>query len=229
MPKLSRKVDSSSNTVYIRIMAYSTSTVPLQPKTGLSHTSFSLTQGAYVRNRGSAVTFSLTTIANATAAFAAGAFFEVNSINFPGLYRLDIPDAAFASGSPFVIVGLRPATAANSPIDLEIELTGWDNTDAVRGGLTALPNNTNLAAMYAAFEAGQAQAGGASSITLRSGASSTTDIYKDQAIHIVSGTGSGQTNRITAYDGTTKVATVSTAWATPPASGSNYVVLGRIG
>src|SRR5574343_2108750 len=40
---------------------------------------------------------------------------------------------------------------------------------------------TNLSNAYAAFETGTAQAGGASSITLRSGASSTTDIFKNQA------------------------------------------------
>ena len=46
---------------------------------------------------------------------------------------------------------------------------------------------------------------------------------------IYSGTGAGQTNQITGYNGSTKVATVETAWATQPDSTSLYVVLGRIG
>ena len=50
-----------------------------------------------------------------------------------------------------------------------------------------------------------------------------------QVIFILSGTGAGQTNRITAYDGSTKVATVGTAWVTQPDNTSVYLVLGRVG
>jgi hypothetical protein len=45
-----------------------------------------------------------------------------------------------ATGSPYAIVSIRPTTNTNSAIDFEIELTGWDNQDGVRGGMTALPN-----------------------------------------------------------------------------------------
>lgn len=100
------------------------------------------------------------------------------------------------------------------------------------GGAEGDVTNTaisNFSSAYTAFETGTAQAGGASTITLRSGSSSTNDIFKDQAIFIMSGTGACQTNRITAYNGTTKVATVGTAWATQPDNTSVYIVLGRIG
>lgn len=229
MPKFDRQVNSSSNSVYLRVVSFSASNVPLQPSTGLTRSSFTNTQGVYIQNRGTINSFALTTLAAITSPFTAGGFIEVHAASAPGLYRLDVPDAAFASGSPFVVVSLRPTTASINPIDMEIALTGWDNTDGVRGGLTALPNNTNLASLYTAFETGTAQAGAASAITLRSGASATNDIYKDEAIVIVSGTGVGQTNRITAYNGSTKVATVATAWVTQPNNTSVYVVLGRIG
>jgi hypothetical protein len=97
---------------------------------------------------------------------------------------------------------------------------------AIIGDTTAATNMKNV---YGALETGTAQAGGASSITLRAGASAVTDYYMDQAVFILSGTGAGQTNRITAYDGTTKVATVGTTWATQPDNTSVYDVVGRIG
>src|SRR5436853_5046996 len=49
------------------------------------------------------------------------------------------------------------------------------------------------------FEAGTAQAGAAGSITLRSGASATDNLYTRQLVAIVSGTGAGQTRFISAY------------------------------
>lgn len=71
---------------------------------------------------------------------------------------------------------------------------------------------------------GLAQAGAASTITLKSSASSTDDIYNNNIINIASGTGVGQTRRITAYNGTTKVATVSQSWVTNPDATSGYMI-----
>lgn len=61
---------------------------------------------------------------------------------------------------------------------------------------------------------GTAQGGAATTITLAaSGTSSTNDFYVGHVIQITSGTGSSNTGRIiTAYNGTTKVATVSPGW-----------------
>lgn len=70
-------------------------------------------------------------------------------------------------------------------------------------------------------ESGTAQAGTTSSITLASGASAVTDYYVGKTVSVTGGTGSGQIAEITAYDGTTKVATVRGTW-TAPASGSTY-------
>jgi len=80
-----------------------------------------------------------------------GGFVEIDSTHCPGLYRLDIPDAALASGR-FVTIMLSGA-ANMAPVLLEIELTGWNNQDAVRGGLTALPN-ANAAASGGLITAG---------------------------------------------------------------------------
>ncbi len=71
---------------------------------------------------------------------------------------------------------------------------------------------------------GTAQAGAATSITLDAGASATNNLYQNQAIYILSGTGAGQTNKISSYDGTTKIAIVSTTWATNPAVDSVFII-----
>jgi hypothetical protein len=72
---------------------------------------------------------------------------------------------------------------------------------------------------------GLAQAGAASTITLNTLASSNNDVYVGQAIFIRSGTGEDQRKFITAYNGTTKVATVHTPWDIIPDSTSAYVML----
>jgi hypothetical protein len=73
---------------------------------------------------------------------------------------------------------------------------------------------------YGAAIALQGAASG--SATLDAGASGVVDYYRDQFITIVGGTGAGQTRRITAYNQTTKVATVDRSWGTTPVAGSTY-------
>lgn len=96
---------------------------------------------------------------------------------------------------------------------------------------TTTPDGTSTFAIYASLDAqsysdqGMAQAGGATSITLAATASATSNIYNGSLITIITGTGSGQTNEITAYNGSTKVATVANAWSVNPDSTSYYAVI----
>lgn len=69
-----------------------------------------------------------------------------------------------------------------------------------------------------------AQSGGSTSITLDASASAVNDFYRDAWVTITGGTGSGQTRQITAYNGTSKAATVAT-WATNPDNTSTFAVL----
>lgn len=59
-------------------------------------------------------------------------------------------------------------------------------------------------------------------IKLSSSANSTNDYYKGWWIKITSGTGVEQTRRLSSYDGTTKVANITTSWITIPDATSNY-------
>ena len=69
---------------------------------------------------------------------------------------------------------------------------------------------------------GTAQSGGASTITLSASTSSVDQFWTGYQIYIEGGTGSGQSRTISNYVGSTKVATVSTAWSTQPDNTSTY-------
>lgn len=75
-----------------------------------------------------------------------------------------------------------------------------------------------------------AQAGSTSTtLVLDAGASATTDFYVGEWTMLTGGTGSGQTRLCTAYNGTTKTATVTPAWAVTPDATSTFAVLGVAG
>jgi hypothetical protein len=82
----------------------------------------------------------------------------------------------------------------------------------------------------AAAITGTAQAGAAGSITLESGSSATTNVYVGMVITITGGTGEGESGVITAYNGSTKVATVQKTTATfAPDGTSGYSIAANVG
>lgn len=99
--------------------------------------------------------------------------------------------------------GITAASIADAAIDRA--------TFAADTGLQAVRSNT-------------AQAGASTTITLDASASSVTDFYKNSLVVLTGGTGVGQGRYITAYNGTTKVATV-TAWATNPDATSTFAII----
>ena len=75
---------------------------------------------------------------------------------------------------------------------------------------------------------GTAQAGGASTITLDSGASALNSFYNGCYVNVTNNSPAnalGQARRITGYVGSTKVATVEAAWGTNPDVTSTFEVL----
>lgn len=70
-----------------------------------------------------------------------------------------------------------------------------------------------------------AQAGAASTITLDASASAVDSFYLGQQVVLTSGTGAGQVRLITGYVGSTKVATVGSAWATNPDNTSVFALV----
>ena len=72
------------------------------------------------------------------------------------------------------------------------------------------------------------QSATSNSITLDNSASAVDDHFKDLYIRITGGTGVGQLRLITAYNGTTKVATISGTWDVIPDSSSTYTCSGYL-
>lgn len=119
--KLSIKAGSTSQSINIFIQDSSSTTGA--GLTGLAFNTASLV-AYYALPRAAAVAITLAT-QTVTGAFSSGGFVEISSANMPGWYRLDLPDAALASGR-FVSLHLKGATNM-APLPIEIELTGWDN------------------------------------------------------------------------------------------------------
>jgi hypothetical protein len=113
---------------------------------------------------------------------------------------------------------------------LIIDYTGSTRVAVVDRDWRTAPDNTSEYEILASpnlmsTNEGLAQGGGASTITLNANASSTNDTYVGQTVVIRTGTGQDQSRLITAYNGSTKVATVAQAWATQPTSSSAYMIL----
>lgn len=90
-----------------------------------------------------------------------------------------------------------------------------------------LSNHTTVSTMGQIMQVsrtGTAQAGASTSITLDASASAVDNIYNGCTVFLTSGTGAGESNEITAYNGTTKVATVRNTWVTTPSSSSVFVL-----
>lgn len=122
------KKGATSQSVYVEILD-STSTTGGR-KTGLLFNTASLT-AYYVRNGASAAAITLATLAAANSAWASGGFKEVDATNLPGVYRLDIPDAAVASGAESVVVTLKGA-AGMAQVSLEVQLSAIDMQDTAQ-------------------------------------------------------------------------------------------------
>ena len=73
--------------------------------TGITYTHPTL-QGFYLRERSNPVAFGFTA-QTPTGSWVSGGLAEINTSNHPGTYRIDIPDAAFASGAKNVLVSVR--------------------------------------------------------------------------------------------------------------------------
>lgn len=85
---------------------------------------------------------------------------------------------------------------------------------ATRDTFIGYKAGANITAPYG--PSGTAQTGGATSITLPTSFSDITDYYKTVNITLTGGMGAGQIATISAYDGSTKIATVTPAWGTIP-------------
>ena len=130
------------------------------------------------------------------------------------MYNISTADALKFITTNYIPV--KTLTANNGSVQ-------WNVQQAAANGSIDIVDVTNGGSGYVG-DIGVAQAGAASAITLAAGASGSDGIYNDSSIYLTSGTGSGQLRLVQSYNGTTKVATVSTSWSTQPDATTNYVV-----
>ncbi len=128
--------------VYVYFVDDDGGTAPGEPTTGLLFSDIQTGGSAsYVRQGAARVGLTLITLASASATHADGGFILVDDTNMPGLYRVDFPDAAFVTGADQVFIHLFAASGKNTVMrPVAIDITDVDLRDAVRGGMTALPN-----------------------------------------------------------------------------------------
>lgn len=107
--------------------------------TGLAYNSAGLTCYRARDDDGNAGATAISLVTATRGTWASGGFVEKDATNMPGWYLLSLPNNALATGSRTVGIHLKGATNM-APLPIEVLLTGVDDQDAVRGGMTALPN-----------------------------------------------------------------------------------------
>jgi hypothetical protein len=104
--------------------------------TGLTYQTSGL-RAYYVRNRSTPVQITLVNQTN-NGAWNSGGFAEIDPVNMPGLYRIDVPNAAFASGSSDVTINVRGAAGTNGAVlTVNLAYTQVDMTQSVPTSNTA--------------------------------------------------------------------------------------------
>lgn len=164
---------STDQTVYISVPDSSSTTGG--KLTGLVFDAASLT--AYYTRTGAAATAITLATQTVTGAHSDGGFVEVSSSNAPGLYRLDLPDAAVGTGAAECIVSLKGA-ANMAQVDMRINLRGADVT-AWNGTLVATPDTAGFPEVNikaAGIDAAAFDAGAITSTAIDNGAIGASEI-----------------------------------------------------
>jgi len=172
--------------------------------------------------------FAIDTSADGTF-YSAGSFFDI-------VITTGTVDSVSAVGT---VVGrftirknsaLKPATAGRT---IAVDASGLADANVVNAAGTAWNSGAITGPTLAAntgikpARTGTAQAGASGSLTLDASASAETDIYVGMTLFLTGGTGAGQARTILGYNGTTKVATVDTAWVKTPDATTTFAVVSR--
>lgn len=139
-------------------------------------------------------------------------------------------DAALTDYDPPTKAEMDTGFAAlNDPTAGSIADAVWDEASAghtVAGSMGLALGSLNSTIVVRVAQCGDA--GSDTTIDLDAASSAVNDFYKGQLIALVLGTGAGQARTCTGYDGATRIATVTPAWATNP-DGNTYFAIVNTG
>lgn len=128
------------------------------------------------------------------------------------------------SGKPGVSLAASDVSG-NLPAIVNAYATGKDpETQVWEASLGAHANTGTFGLLSRPLYAANANGGGLASITLDGNASSVDDYYTGQTLVTLTNPGSGQARTITAYNATTKVATLNPAWSVQPSVGTKFAI-----
>lgn len=188
----------TSVVIYVKLRDSSTGFA----KTGLT---FASAGGvcSYVRPKAAKVDITLAT-QTVTGVWSSGGFVEVDATAAPGLYRLDVPDGAFAVGVGYVIVNIGFTGVLAEAVEVILDpmpdlTTGLIVGDALN---TTLTFKTNLA-------------------------SAVDNFYKDIWFLFRSGSLAVQLKQISSYVGATKFITLTAALTGIPSNNDSFVLVNR--
>jgi hypothetical protein len=162
----------------------------------------------YRREGAAKVTFQAVDLASASAAHADGGIEHIDD----GYYRLDVPDAAFASGAAGVLIaGTVTGGVVFGPYHplVDFDMGATEAVNLRRGALAVVPSTVSS---------------GPSATRIPTNLTETTnDHYNGRALTFTSGALAGQSTSITDYDGASKDLTV-VQLTEAPAQGDEFVI-----
>lgn len=135
MPKLRKKAGATSEIWQVFVQDSSSTTGAAL--TGLAFNTASLT--AYYHRDTDTTATAITLVTMTVGTFTSSGFKEIDATNMPGWYQFCPPNAAIAASAKSCAFHLKGATNM-APLALEVQLEAVDPDDAVRQGMTALPN-----------------------------------------------------------------------------------------
>lgn len=216
----------TSKTIYLRLRDSTTGLA----KTGLAYNSAgAIASYTLPKEARAAITLATQTV---TGSWSSGGFVEVDATNCKGLYRLDLPNAAIASGD-YTIISIQFTGVISESILIPLHVRKV-NTTKVDGSDTAAANlkQSCLASVVGTVLADGSNTSTTFKVDTTLGAKS--DDYFGNAngglvLVFVSGTTNEyQSRRVIAFNGTTDFITVEEAFSSAPSASDTFVLLGRI-
>lgn len=200
---------------------------------------------SYWRQGASRTAITVVTLGSVGGAFSEGGWIEVSAANMPGVYRLDIPDAAIATGVDWVVIAIKVATAFLFVERYNLDVAAIDSDGAIKvqsgtgaGQIDLISGTVNvgkfngdasavakLVASLTSIASGAAVTGTLSTTQMTTNLTeATNDHYNGRVVIWTSGALLGQASTILDYVGSSKRLDFNTV-TDVPANGDTFIIV----